>query len=463
MSRPDANPAIAPEPDAPAPRAVAAPAGGRSAPDPGDACPGALRLHAADDGHLARLRLPGGLLTAPEAALVADLADGLGDGHLDLTSRGNLQLRGLPADAGAALAAALGGAGLLPSAVHERVRNVLASPLAGLDGLGHGDLRPWVAELDALLCGAPEFARLSGRFLFACDDGRGDVAALDADVTLVDLGGGEAGLRVPGAAELRLAHADAPRAATAVAAGFLAAVPRGARAWRVGELPADRALDTDRVRALLTAAGITVRDAAPEPPRPARPPLPRSPALGPVAGPDGLTALSLLVPLGRVATGTWRAVAELAARGGAGQVRVTPWRGLVLPGFTAAGAPQALAEAVGAGLVASADSPWAGVTACTGRPGCAKSLADVRADAAAVVAAPPPAAGPGREVAAARAAAAGGPLPVHWSGCERRCGHPRGAWVDVLAHAPGPAGGPGSYRVAVHGPDGSRPAPGGRP
>ncbi|MDV9202927.1 cobalamin biosynthesis protein CobG, partial [Streptomyces sp. Wh19] len=75
------------------------------------------------------------------------------------------------------------------------------------------------------------------------------------------------------------------------------------------------------------------------------------------------------------------------------------------------------------GLVVGADSPWTGVGACIGRPGCAKSLADVRARAAAVV-------GPA------------GLLPVYWSGCERRCGHPRGEWVDVVAV-------PGGHRISV--------------
>ncbi|MGG8407641.1 hypothetical protein ACM614_13970, partial [Streptomyces sp. 12297] len=38
-----------------------------------------------------------------------------------------------------------------------------------------------------------------------------------------------------------------------------------------------------------------------------------------------------------------------------------------------------------------------------------------------------------------------GPLPVHWSGCEGRCGHPQGtAWVDVVATAAG-------YALSVHG------------
>ncbi|MBP8538303.1 nitrite reductase, partial [Streptomyces sp. MK37H] len=146
-----------------------------------DACPGALRLHPADDGALARIRVPGGLLTSRQAQALGRVAEELGDGRLDITSRGNAQVRGLAAGCGAELAARLRAAGLLPSDRHDRVRNIVASPLAGLDGDGHADVVAWVRELDAVLCddtlvGNGELPGLSGRFLFALDDGRGDVA-----------------------------------------------------------------------------------------------------------------------------------------------------------------------------------------------------------------------------------------------------------------------------------------------
>ena len=95
-----------------------------------DACPGVFAPHDAADGALARIRLPGGVIGAAALRVVADCAQDLGDGRVHLTSRGNLQLRGLSRSA--ALAARLADAGLLPSATHERVRNVLASPLAGI-------------------------------------------------------------------------------------------------------------------------------------------------------------------------------------------------------------------------------------------------------------------------------------------------------------------------------------------
>lgn len=389
-----------------------------------DACPGALRLHAADDGALARIRIPGGLLTIHQAGAAATAADRLGDGRIDLTSRGNLQVRGLrDPGAGTELAALLGEAGLLPSWAHERARNLVASPLAGLDGRGHGDLRGLIREMDALLCASPAAAGLSGRFLFALDDGRGDTAALAADVTLIARpGSATAELRLAGRPVALVPAADAPRWAVRAAEAFLTlAAERGARAWRIADIDPDGTA----IAALLRAEGAP----------PAGPPDTTAggpPPLGLVPHPDGTTcALSVGVRLGRLTTGAWRLLARIAGTG-AGELRVTPWRGVVLPGLPRAAAREALDRLAAGGLLTGEDSPWRGVTACAGRPGCAKSLADVRADAGAALrdAAPEP----GHRL-----------LPAHFSGCERRCGHPDGSWVDVLA------GADGRYRVAVAG------------
>ncbi|MFD9338769.1 cobalamin biosynthesis protein CobG [Streptomyces sp. NPDC060028] len=349
--------------------------------DRGDACPGALRLHAADDGFLARVRIPGGLLGASQAAALALAADRFGDGHLELTSRGNIQLRGLAEGCGPGLAELLDAAGLLPAPSHERIRNIVASPLADPAA---------VRALDTTLCADPRAAALSGRFLFAVDDGRGDVAALDPDVTLLGRPDGRVLVRLgaaPDAAEV--AAADAARAALEAALHFLAAAAAaGTLAWRIAELPDEHALESRQFTTRLIGRGIGARY-VPHAPRPyADPPAP---------GVHG-DALCVLIPLGRLTTAQWR---ELP-----GDLRVTPWRSVLVTDTAARPA----------GLVTSPDGPWESVTACTGRPGCAKALSDVRADARAVV------------------HQARGQLAVHWSGCERRCGHPRAAaWVDLVA------------------------------
>lgn len=389
----------------------------------GDACPGSLRLHPADDGALARVRIPGGVLTPAQADALGEAARRLGDGELHLTSRGNVQLRGLGRDCGGELAHVLRAAGLLPSELHERVRNIVASPLSGLDGLGRlgrDGVRPWLAELDRLLCGSDKAAALSGRFLFALDDGRGDVDALGADVTLLADDDGGALLRVGGSddAVVGVPVADGPRAALLAAEVFLD-VSRGTGAWRVKDLPESvlAGLADVVVRELAGSAGVSV---IPRPPRPC-PAEAASPVPGRVPGPGVEVALSVGVPLGRLCQEQWRLLSD------AGELRLTPWRGVVVTGVAPDRAQDRLRALAAAGLITGAGSPWAGVGACIGRPGCAKSLADVRADAEAAVRT-------GRAGGAGGATVgSGGPLPVYWSGCERRCGHPRGEWVDVVA------------------------------
>ena len=405
------------------------PAAVRSRPD---ACPGVFAPHDAADGALARIRLPGGVISAAALRAVADCADELGDGHLHLTSRGNLQLRGLSRSS--ALSARLADAGLLPSATHERVRNILASPLAGIASdpiarvdavasttpgtraTGSCDVRGLAAELDRRLCARPELAGLPGRFLFALDDGRGDVAAEEPDLcwrapgTLL-VAGADAGLRVPSTDAVRVLL-DAAEVFLALRAGD------GGSAWRVAELADAPA----RIAAGLTSvepsgsrepgsqqggpAPIRLQQghlaATPRTPVPVRAAVP-----GPVTRDDGGVALVVAPLLGELTT----AQARLLADTGAALV-VTPWRTVVLPD------PQlSTSELAAAGLVVE-PGPAADVSACAGRPGCAKAHADVRADALAAI----------------------GRLPagrVHVSGCERRCGAPRGPHVDAVALAGG--------------------------
>lgn len=395
-----------------------------------DACPGALRLHPAEDGFLARVRLPGGRLGALQASALGLAAVQLGDGNLDLTARGNVQIRGLPADAGAELGARLRAAGMLPSATHERARNIVASPLSGLDGHGHLDVLPWAGEVDALLCGRSELADLSGRFLIGLDDGRGDVASLHPDVTVVATAQRTARLWLAEVdTPVTVAAADAARLAVDAASAFLAVrADLGSDAWRVAELPAAAEVIVRRLRA---AGTVTAATPALAPPRPA------APQVGVVSGPDGRTSLSVLGRLGRVSAAQWRAITAVAA-GAAGELRITPWRGIVVAHVAAERAGADLSTLAAAGFLTTADSPWSGASACTGRPGCARAGTDVRADAAAaLIASPPGSAG----------------LPVHWSGCERRCGHPSTQHVQVVASDTG-------YRVGHFGESGARVPPG---
>ena len=370
-----------------------------------DACPGALQTHAAADGGLARVRVPGGTLHAAQLRVLAAAARELGDGHLELTSRGNLQLRGLPDGAEPELGARLADAGLLPSDTHERVRNVLASTLSGRTAGGHLDVRPWVRAFDAGLRADPALAELPGRFLATLDDGRGDVAGLGGDVGLLALSPCAVALLLGGTdSGLRARPDDAVALALAAARAFLAErTAQASSAWRLTELTDGPA----RVAARLSGhvgqhgRGIDV------------PVAPVTGLVGAAAQHDGRTALIGVLPLGRLSADQADLLARLAD-----EVQLTPWRSVVVPDLAEDAVDDAAVDLFGTGMVFDEASPWLQVTTCAGRPGCPKSLADVRADATTAVRAGTLPAGGARQ---------------HWVGCERRCGRPQGEVVDVIA------------------------------
>ena len=341
-----------------------------------DACPGVLVLHPARDGYVARIRLPGGYVSGPRWRALADLAVSFGDGRLDVTARGNVQLRGIRAADAGALAQRAADAGLLPSAAHDRARNVMASPLTGLGG--RAPLRQLVRRLDTVLLGDPGLAALPGRFLFSVDDGTGGAGLAACDVGLrragdgveVIVAGRRTGVRVRVAAAV---PAAAAAARAAIACGVGTGVTRIAALTGGGESVAAAIGGSLGV----PAAGADIR-------------LPLGPAWGDEAVVVGAT-------LGRLTAGQVRLIAdllrprEIVRMGIAGR--------LVIPlAEPAAAAAIRLAEA---GLLVAEDDPLVGVTACSGAA-CSRAVADVRA-----VAGPVP-----------------GHARTHWAACARQCGCP---------------------------------------
>ncbi len=295
-------------------------------PSPGtDRCPGVLRPHQAADGAMVRIRIPGGQTTGDALARLGELAAAYGTGLLQLTSRGSVQIRGLPQPLPEDFTEDIVAAGFLPSPSHERVRNVVASPLTGLHG-GRADLRTMIADLDLALCAAPELAQLSGRFLFALDDGRGDVITSDFDLGY---------------------SARGPNGGTIIF-GF-ERVPVGA---------------AEAVPAVIKIAHRLLRE-------------PRAPVPRPISGtpeiPLGTMGahVGAMVPLGLLTPDQVAVVQRVSRRG---PVVVTPWRGLIVPY-----AADQLAELATAGLVVEHGSPWTRLSACVGAPRCASGRIDTLA------------------------------------------------------------------------------------
>ena len=349
-----------------------------------DACPGALQVHQAADGALARVRLPGGMIGAAQLGALAEAAIQFAAGTLELTTRGNVQLRGVTDTA--AVAEAVAAVGLLPSVTHERVRNIVASPLSGRLG-GLADVRPWVAELDRGLRDDPDLAGLPGRFLFSIDDGTADISGLAADAGVHVVPDGVALLLAGRDTGIRLRHEEAVEALLTVARRFTQL--RG-KSWRIAEL--------DDPSVLL--AGYSPSEPAGGEFITARPPV------GWIDQDDGMVALGAAIPLGVLSARQAQFLAAIET-----PVVITPRRSLLVCDLTESAADTALRGLAPLGLVFDAASRWLDVSACVGHPGCERALADVRADAT--------------------RAAESGPVSgtVHYAGCERACGSPRSGTV----------------------------------
>ena len=78
------------------------------------ACPGLLRIVQALDGGICRIKLPGGVLAANQARVIAEAAQHHASGVLELTNRSNLQIRGVRAESEQDLIRALLDASLGP-------------------------------------------------------------------------------------------------------------------------------------------------------------------------------------------------------------------------------------------------------------------------------------------------------------------------------------------------------------
>ncbi|MGV9833412.1 precorrin-3B synthase [Nocardia niigatensis] len=386
-----------------------------------DSCPGVLRLHQAADGPLARIRVPGGRLSPEQLQDLAAAAVDLSDGNIELTSRGNVQLRQVR-DA-AALTERLTGAGLLPSATHERVRNIVASPLSGRIG-GWTDVHPLVPALDGGLRAHPRLAELPGRVLFTLDDGRGDVSGLGGDIGVHALDENTYALLLAGNdSGIRVSPADAVDLMLAAAHGFLEL--RDGQ-WRLHEIPQGSARLTDHLLAArpdLDASGDPIE-------LPVRQDIP----IGWMNQDDDKVALGAGVRLGSLPARTAEFIAAVER-----PVFLTPWRSLVLADLDEWMAEQVVRVLAPMGLIFDANSPWLLVSACAGRPGCAKSRTDVRADASEAVdtgrVVPTGAPQFAREGLDADDIVAAG--RQHWSGCDRRCGRPKGAVTDIIATVDG--------------------------
>ena len=391
-------------------------------------CPGALRPMETGDGLLVRVRPRAGSFTIAGFKVIAETASAFGSGEIDLTSRANLQLRGLSEATYLDALAALGAAGLLDeSASIEAVRNVVVDPLCGLDP-EHVDVRGLAAELEQMLAANSDLHALPGKFgLSVSGTASPLVGQTAADISIAMPSPGRCIISL-GGDQLRGAFATLADAAFAVerlATAFLAITAQHGTVRRMAD-----AVALLGSAAIFSRAGLQTEAIDNAAPRAMA--ADRIGKLGPAQNPY---AFGIGIPFGRINAAALHSLCELANELGCADARPSTQRSLILPVSSAAAAASLLGLAETLDLITGHDDPRLMMDVCPGAPSCRNATTSTRADAQSLVAA---------------FEAAGRPMPaVHISGCAKGCARHSSASLTFVAHngaynaiLDGTAGGP---------------------
>lgn len=366
------------------------------------ACPTLREPMQTDDGLLARLRPVGGVISPHQLRAVADLAERFGNGQIEVTARGNLQVRGLRADVVAEFAQ-----GIEAVVAIESGLVIETSPLAGLDGHEIADPRP-----------------LAEAIRLAVADGALE-AALGPKVTVVVDGGGCIG-RDELAADIRLTavgSADAPMWALEVGGqgtGLLRAEDAAGAVWAALSLiaglgPLGRGRDLDG-RALYQALAPILVAGAPQHP-PARLTQDR------IALADGRAGAAVGLAFGAANAATLSALANAAQAVGIAEFHLAPQHQLIAICATEADAAR-FAQAAGTlGFITTSADPRGAVSACIGSEGCASGTIAARRVAETLTRAEPE--------------FFDGSFALHVSGCAKGCAHPGPALLTLVGNEDG--------------------------
>jgi precorrin-3B synthase len=367
------------------------------------ACPKLAAPMPTGDGLLARL-VPVGPIPLRALAVLCTAARTHGNGTMEITARGSLQVRGLTPDSAPLFADRVSALGI---EISDGVP-VLADPLPG-DPTALIDAHAVAAELRRAVAA-------SG-------------LALAPKVSVIVDGGGRLHLDAL-AADIRLravATANGPLLHVALAGGGVTAAPLGAIApgeacdavLRLLALiaahgPEARAADVLRNGGIAVFQNVIRTRVALEPPPP-----PRFPAelVGVHGLNDDLYALGVGLAFGHVEAHTLSALTDIARVQGALWARSVPDRALLLGPFKRTKIKTIRDEARRFGFAVDPADPRRRVVACPGAPACASGLIAARAIAAEI---------------AARVSIAGQGVAVHVSGCAKGCAHPSPAPLTVI-------------------------------
>lgn len=351
------------------------------------ACPSLPAPMQTGDGLLARLQ-PLQPLTLQQLSGLAGLARELGNGIVEVTARGKLQLRGLTSASAPRLPEAVAALGIIvPQGFPAEV-----SALAGLDPAERFDPRPLAREISE---GAANLVPSLAPKASVVVDGGGalHLSALKADIGVTAGRGNNALISLAN----RPAGEVPPDRVSAVVVALLERLAEQGPEARMANV-----LTEQGIEALRTGFAL-----APNGPRPPAEPV------GLHALNDGTFALGLGLAFGQVGAEALQALAEAARPAGARHVEPAAGRALLIVGLSREAANSLKNKAFQLDFITDPADPRRRIFTCAGQPACASARLDTHATAM-------------------RIAALARRREVHVSGCIKGCAHPAPAALTIV-------------------------------
>ncbi len=385
-----------------------------------------------------RLRLPNGIMTSSQMRTLAAIIQRYGDeGYADITTRQNLQLRGVRIEDLPEIFAQLQAVDLTSVQTGmDNVRNITGDPVAGLDASELFDTREVVQQIQDMLTnngiGNPEFTNLPRKFNIAITGGRDNsVHAEINDLAFVPayldgvfgfnvlVGGFFSAKRCDAAIPLNawITPEDVVAVCRAVLEVFR---DRGLRAnrqksrlmWLIDELGLDNfrsVVEQQLGKPMLTAAPKDEID------------WEKRDHIGVYPQKQlGLNYVGLNVPVGRLFADDMFEIARLAEVYGSGEIRLTLEQNVIIPNVSDSRLETLLAESLLQKFSVAPEMLMRSLVSCTGAQFCNFALIETK----------------NRAVATITALEAQLSLPqtvrIHWTGCPNSCGQPQVADIGLM-------------------------------
>jgi ferredoxin-nitrite reductase len=353
------------------------------------------------DGFMARLRIPGGVVTTFQLRELARVAQELTSGYVQITTRANFQMRLIqPKDAPEFLRR-IQSVGLhTRGAGADNIRNLTANPTAGIDPVELIDVMPLVQQLATIIINDRAFYDLPRKFNIAYDGG-GLIGSVedtnDIGVKAVKVGdevlfrialGGATGHKAF-ARDLGVVvpPAEINKVVVALVRVFIANGNRGDRKkarlkhllekWTLDQYLAEteKLLGRQLRRAPYEVAQI--RWASQE--------LSHSHVGDFPQKQRGLNYVGAICPVGQITPKQMLRLAELADSYGGGEIRLTVWQNFIIPNVPDAFVPTLMKALERAGFATKQSNLASGVIACTGNSYCKFAQSNTKAHALAVI------------------------------------------------------------------------------